>query len=532
MFGIRKLFLSRPPSRPSAAGPFRPNLVSLEDRVVPVAWASRISLSIGDQIWYDSNRNGQQDGTEAGAGGVRVALFEGGSQIATTTSDANGVYSFGGSEPVPEVDDGPILGPVYRGHVYQVKFFAPRGYAITAQHKTGVPENLDSDPDKLTGLTGDVEPVIWRGRHPGPPPPELTTDCGLVTLPTTTTIDVQTVWPGNYVQLPGVVLTARVTGQARYGAPTGTVTFTDGGATVGTAPLSGDGTATYAIQYLSIGDHPFVAQYSGDQTYLPSSSDPTPETVGTDTGTDSETLSSNEELWGEQVGGSSAAPSAPPAAPPAAPPNTWPTSATLSWNDFKKVLDNLPANGAAAAVSTRLQLNWETHYKRVWGGNNKDGWSGTIELDAPIETTYSHVMNPDNSFVVKSYRDGKDKDAILEHERVHLKIGERVAIWAKANEPKFTVEKIVIAGAGTEQGLKDVLLSRLRSAIEKITEDYKDNVCQKKYDDLQRYYDAVTWPVNNKGVVENDNQKAWNAHWDQFTDDFLKESGWTKPKSL
>ncbi len=48
--------------------------------------------SIGDTVWLDSDGNGLFDGSEAGIAGVTVGL--GGPVVGSTTTDANGVYSF------------------------------------------------------------------------------------------------------------------------------------------------------------------------------------------------------------------------------------------------------------------------------------------------------------------------------------------------------------------------------------------------------------------------------------------------------
>lgn len=53
--------------------------------------------TIGDTVWFDANANGTLDGNEYGIPGVTVALLDsGGNVIATTTTDANGNYSFPG----------------------------------------------------------------------------------------------------------------------------------------------------------------------------------------------------------------------------------------------------------------------------------------------------------------------------------------------------------------------------------------------------------------------------------------------------
>jgi Leucine-rich repeat (LRR) protein len=65
-----------------------------------------------------------------------------------------------------------------------------------------------------------------------------------------------------------VVLTAIVTG----GAPTGSVTFLEGGTSLGTVALDASGRATFATSVLGIGTHALAARYSGDAAHAPSSS--------------------------------------------------------------------------------------------------------------------------------------------------------------------------------------------------------------------------------------------------------------------
>jgi protocatechuate 3,4-dioxygenase beta subunit len=54
--------------------------------------------SIGDRIWFDSDGNGNQNGTEPGVSGVTVTLYasDGVTVVATTVTDANGNYVFTG----------------------------------------------------------------------------------------------------------------------------------------------------------------------------------------------------------------------------------------------------------------------------------------------------------------------------------------------------------------------------------------------------------------------------------------------------
>ena len=65
-----------------------------------------------------------------------------------------------------------------------------------------------------------------------------------------------------------VTLNATVTGAG--GAPSGTVTFTDGAALLGSAHLAA-GAASLSTATLAAGSHPIVLVYDGDDTFLPSS---------------------------------------------------------------------------------------------------------------------------------------------------------------------------------------------------------------------------------------------------------------------
>jgi N-acetylneuraminic acid mutarotase len=56
------------------------------------------------------------------------------------------------------------------------------------------------------------------------------------------------------------------------GTPTGTVTFTDGATTLGTAALNGSGQAMLTVPSLSPGSHSIAGQYSGDNNFGSSSS--------------------------------------------------------------------------------------------------------------------------------------------------------------------------------------------------------------------------------------------------------------------
>ncbi len=70
----------------------------------------------------------------------------------------------------------------------------------------------------------------------------------------------------------GSLVTFTATAAGSNGTLTGTVKFEDGGVTIGSAPLSSTGVATFSTATLSTGAHPIIAAYQGDANDQPASS--------------------------------------------------------------------------------------------------------------------------------------------------------------------------------------------------------------------------------------------------------------------
>jgi Big-like domain-containing protein len=85
-----------------------------------------------------------------------------------------------------------------------------------------------------------------------------------------------------------VTLAASVTAAPGAGIPTGTVTFFDGGTTLGTATVS-SGLASLSTSSLTVGSHLITASYGGDASFKPAASNIFTQTIGT--GLSSTTLS-------------------------------------------------------------------------------------------------------------------------------------------------------------------------------------------------------------------------------------------------
>ena len=113
------------------------------------------TASLGDTVFFDENRNGQQDAGEEGIAGVQVTLTDvnGGPDVVTTT-DGDGNYLFAG------LDAGD----------YQVIFDAVDDFEFT-QTDAGN-DASDSDADEETGTTGVISLEIGEE--------DLTIDAGLV----------------------------------------------------------------------------------------------------------------------------------------------------------------------------------------------------------------------------------------------------------------------------------------------------------------------------------------------------------------
>ena len=115
-------------------------------------------------MWYDLNGDGIQDPNEPGVAGVVVELRQGNTVIATTTTDANGLYLFENVAP----------------GLYSVVFRKPDGYDFSPARQGSDPD-LDSNVvDFATGTTdiflvlaGSHIRTIDAGLRPGLPPPPM-----------------------------------------------------------------------------------------------------------------------------------------------------------------------------------------------------------------------------------------------------------------------------------------------------------------------------------------------------------------------
>ena len=124
-----------------------------------------VPVSIGDYVWFDTNRDGQQTAGEPVVPNVTVNLYAAGgtTPIRTTTTGPDGYYSFTGLDSSTP---------------YTVEFVKPDGTTFTLQN-TGA-DATDSDADRTTGRVEVTTPAT--GSNSGAPnqADDPTIDAGLV----------------------------------------------------------------------------------------------------------------------------------------------------------------------------------------------------------------------------------------------------------------------------------------------------------------------------------------------------------------
>jgi len=113
--------------------------------------------TLGDRVWYDTNRNGRQESNEPGAGGISVKVFDRqGLQVSDIMTEADGTYK---AEYLKEDE-------------YFVHIQPPYGYVTTTANAAS--EDIDSDIDHSNGANTSQ---VYR-THPGEHIPNV--DAGLV----------------------------------------------------------------------------------------------------------------------------------------------------------------------------------------------------------------------------------------------------------------------------------------------------------------------------------------------------------------
>jgi hypothetical protein len=218
------------------------------------------------------------------------------------------------------------------------------------------------------------------------------------TANTTTVLNVSPASPSVYGQ--SVTYTATVTPVAPgTGTPTGTVTFADGGTTLGTGTLNGSGVATYTTTSLSVGStHSITAAYGGDGNFASSAtSAPLTYTVGQASTTSTLISSANPSTAGASVTFTdTVAPVAPGAGTPTG-------SVTFKDNGTAQGTP-VPLSSGVATYTTTALPGGANPITAVYSGdaNFIASTSSTVNQQVQAPTSFTTTVNGGSSATVAS----------------------------------------------------------------------------------------------------------------------------------
>ncbi|NWJ99027.1 MAG: carboxypeptidase regulatory-like domain-containing protein, partial [Chloroflexi bacterium] len=208
-------------------------------------YTSTTLASLGDFVWYDTNKNGIQDAGETGVVSVTVTLYDGaGAVLGTTTTDGTGFYQFTNLTPGQ----------------YSVGFTAPAGYIFSPANQGGNPA-LDSNPDN-TGRTANV--TLAGGQHDPTVDAGIYPSTGLASLGDFVWNDLNHdgIQDAGETGIPGITVTLF----SSTGAPISTTT-TDGTGFYQFASLN---PGTYSVGFTAPPGYAFSPAVSGTNTAIDS----------------------------------------------------------------------------------------------------------------------------------------------------------------------------------------------------------------------------------------------------------------------
>jgi hypothetical protein len=191
--------------------------------------------------------------------------------------------------------------------------------------------------------------------------------------------------PSTWAQ--SVTLTATVT--ASGSIPAGAVTFSDGATVLGSSQLNASGTATLAVNSLSVGSHSLTAAYAASGTWLGSTSAVRAQTVNSATTTTALTSSPAPSTFGQPVT-LTATVSATNSVP----------AGTVTFRDGSTVLGSSPTSaGSATFVASTLAVGGHSltavfaPAANNWLGSTSGTRNQTVNRE-PSTTTVTSSLNP------------------------------------------------------------------------------------------------------------------------------------------
>jgi hypothetical protein len=178
----------------------------------------------------------------------------------------------------------------------------------------------------------------------------------------------------------------KVTGSGA-GTPTGSVTFMNGAASLGTAPVNAAGYATLTISSLAVGTHTIKAVYTGDANLAASTSPVGSQVVKHAATTTTLTLTSGTSIAGQTVTFT--------ATVQVSAPGTGIPSGPVTFKDGTTILGTINLNGAGHAVFATNALKAGTHaITAVFGPTDTSSFTGSPSLSLTQVVLPAHTAAP------------------------------------------------------------------------------------------------------------------------------------------
>lgn len=168
-----------------------------------------------------------------------------------------------------------------------------------------------------------------------------------------------------------ITLTATVTPSS---GPTGTVTYYDGGVSIGTSTLP---SLTHTVTAITAGTHSYTATYSGDGTYATSTSSPTVVTASKLTTTTSLAASNNTPAAGTNI-----------TLTASITPSSGPTGTVTFFDGGSSIGTGTVSSGTATKTVTAITVGTHT-YTATYGGDS----SYSSSTSSPVTVTASGVVS-------------------------------------------------------------------------------------------------------------------------------------------
>ncbi len=108
-------------------------------------------LEIGNRIWSDDNNNGIQDAGEAGIGSIPINIYQGATQVGTTTTSADGTWYFNNTNVTMGGATGLLPNTAYTIRIAAASIPSGKTPSLANVGGAGQPDMRDSDAGLVSG---------------------------------------------------------------------------------------------------------------------------------------------------------------------------------------------------------------------------------------------------------------------------------------------------------------------------------------------------------------------------------------------